>query len=59
MPYTHHTGRILEGLASLQPKTLAVMHGSSLSGDGAEALRQLSTVMREVLGPEAAATPAT
>jgi len=35
------------------------MHGSSLSGDGAEALRQLSTVMREVLGPEAAAAPAT
>jgi hypothetical protein len=59
MPYTHNTGRILEGLAQLQPKTLAVMHGSSFSGNCAEALRQLSTVMREVLGPQAtSATPA-
>jgi hypothetical protein len=35
------------------------MHGSSFSGNCAEALRQLSTVMREVLGPQAtSATPA-
>jgi hypothetical protein len=54
LPYTHHTGRILEGLARLQPKTLATMHGSSYSGDGTTALRDLSTVMREVLGPSAA-----
>ena len=53
MPYTHNTGRVLEGLAQLQPNTLAVTHGSSFSGNGAEALRQLSTVMREVLGPQA------
>jgi len=51
IPYTHHTGRILEGLAQLSPKTLATMHGSSYSGDGTTALRDLSTVMREVLGP--------
>jgi len=57
MPYTHNTGRILEGLAQLQPKTLAVMHGSSFSGNCAEALRQLSTVMREVLGPQATTAP--
>jgi flavorubredoxin len=51
LPYTHHTGRILEELAQLQPKTLATMHGSSYAGDGATALRELSQVMREVLGP--------
>ena len=54
VPYTHHTGRILEELAQLQPTTLAVMHGSSYSGDGAQALRELSVVMREVLCPDAA-----
>jgi flavorubredoxin len=53
MPYTHNTGRILEGLASLQPTTLAVMHGSSFEGNCAQALRELSTIMREVLGPQA------
>jgi hypothetical protein len=29
------------------------MHGSSYSGDGGRALRDLATVMREVLGPKA------
>jgi flavorubredoxin len=57
VPYTHHTGHILEGLAQLQPRTLATMHGSSYSGDGAQALRELSVVMREVLGPRAAGAP--
>ena len=49
VPYTHNTGRILEGLASLKPKTLATMHGSSFCGDGQEALLDLATVMKEVL----------
>ncbi len=53
VPYTHHTGRILETLAALQPKTLATMHGSTYYGDGSKALRELGTVMREVLGPKA------
>ena len=53
VPYTHHTGRVLESLAEWQPKTLAVMHGSSDSGDGAQALRDLAVVMRDVLGPKA------
>lgn len=53
VPYTHHTGRVLEQLAERQPNTLAVMHGSSYYGDGARALRDLATVMREVLGPKA------
>src|SRR5262249_2980910 len=34
-PYTHRTGAILNKLADLQPRTLAIMHGSSYSGDGA------------------------
>jgi flavorubredoxin len=53
VPYTHHTGRILESLAERNPATLATMHGSTYHGDGAQALRDLSTVMREVLGPKA------
>lgn len=51
VPYTHHTGRVLHGLAESKPRTLAAMHGSSFSGDGAQALRDLATVMAEVLGP--------
>ena len=53
VPYTHHTGRVLETLAELEPKTLAAMHGSTYHGDGAQALRDLAVVMREVLGPKA------
>jgi flavorubredoxin len=53
VPYTHHTGRILEDLARLQPRMIAAMHGSSYEGDGAHALRELAAVMREVLGPKA------
>jgi hypothetical protein len=51
MPYTHNTPGILERLANLQPKTLAVMHGSAFSGDGAEAIRSMGAVLRDVLGP--------
>jgi flavorubredoxin len=53
VPYTHHTGRVLEMLAQREPQTLAVMHGSSYYGNGAQALRDLAIVMREVLGPKA------
>src|SRR3954447_16566798 len=55
VPYTHHTGRVLETLAQHTPKTLAVMHGSTYHGDGAQALRDLASVMRDVLGPKAEA----
>ena len=44
------TGAALNKLAGLNPKTLAVMHGSSLAGDGAGALRGLGLIMRDVLG---------
>jgi flavorubredoxin len=53
VPYTHHTGRALETLAEYAPRTLAAMHGSTYYGNGAQALRDLATVMRDVLGPKA------
>lgn len=53
IPYTHHTGKVLESLANLAPRTLATMHGSCFHGDGAQALQELKGVMREVLGPRA------
>lgn len=50
MPYTKHTDGILQGLAALNPRTIAPMHGSAFSGDGTQAIRDLAVVMREVLG---------
>jgi flavorubredoxin len=50
--YGPATGRQMAKLAALQPRTLAIMHGSSFSGDGGEAIRNLASVMREVLGKE-------
>ena len=37
-----NTGAVLERLASLEPETLACMHGSAYRGDGAALLRQLA-----------------
>jgi flavorubredoxin len=42
MSMAPNTRATLERLAALQPRTLAVMHGSSFSGDGAKALRELA-----------------
>jgi len=44
------TERHMTRLAALQPRTLAVMHGSSFSGDGGNAIRNLASAMKEVLG---------
>lgn len=49
MPCTPNTKRLLYGLADLEPPTLAIMRGSSFSGDGATALRSLTGVFEEVL----------
>ena len=49
MPYTKHTDAIMQKLAALNPRTIVPMHGSSFAGDGAQALRDLAVVMREVL----------
>ena len=51
MPYTPHTARNLKKLAGLQPKTLAIMHGSSFTGDCARALDDFDVALREVFGP--------
>jgi len=50
VPYTPTTAGILKKLADLKPKTLAVMHGSSFTGNGEQALLDLTTVFREVFG---------
>lgn len=50
MPYTPYTDATLQRLAGLKPRTLAAMHGSSFSGDGERALRDLARVVRETLG---------
>jgi flavorubredoxin len=50
VPYTPLTGRNIEKLAKLEPKTLAVMHGSSFTGDCAKALHDLHRAYREVFG---------
>ncbi|MEO8327901.1 MAG: MBL fold metallo-hydrolase [Nitrospirota bacterium] len=56
-PYTPLTGPILHGLADLQPKQLALMHGSAFVGDAEQALRDLAGTMREVLGQSAESSP--
>src|SRR6516162_3059878 len=44
------TSPILKMLADLKPKTLAIMHGSSFTGDCARALDDFNSVLREVFG---------
>jgi hypothetical protein len=50
MPYTAYTDRTLRRLASLKPRTLAVMHGSTFRGDGERAMLDLAGVIRETIG---------
>jgi flavorubredoxin len=50
VPYTPYTDATMQRLADLGPRTLATMHGSSYTGDGAQALRGLARVLRETLG---------
>ncbi len=52
VPYTQQTGRVLCKLAALKPRTLAVMHGSSFSGDCEREIFGLAEVMKRVLGTE-------
>jgi flavorubredoxin len=52
MPYTNQTPRILQRLSQLKPKTLAIMHGSSFTGDGERAIQDLALVLKEVLAAE-------
>jgi len=48
-PYTSQTGETLKRLAGLNPRTLAIMHGSTYVGDGKRALEDLATAMHELL----------
>src|SRR5262245_15741334 len=50
IPYTSQTDGILQTLADRKPQTVAIMHGSSFSGDGERALRGLAVTMRDTLG---------
>lgn len=52
MPYTPYTDSTLRKLAELEPRTLAVMHGSSFRGDGRTAILDLAGVIKEVLSTE-------
>jgi flavorubredoxin len=47
MPYTRQTEGVLHSLADLKPETLAVMHGSSFSGQGNQLLTDLAGVIRD------------
>lgn len=48
-PYSPLTASTLEVLAGLQPKLMAVMHGSSFRGDGERALLDLSAMFAQEL----------
>ena len=52
VPYTSLTAQNLKKLAGLKPKTLAIMHGSSFTGDCTKALDDLSVMLHEVFGPQ-------
>jgi flavorubredoxin len=54
VPYTPLTAQNLKKLADLKPKTLAVMHGSSFTGDGARARRSQCHVARNLRPREVA-----
>jgi len=56
MPYTPYTESTLLRLAALEPKALALMHGSSFRGDGRSAILDLTATIKEALGqPQAQA----
>lgn len=52
LPYTRHTSAMLSKLAELAPETLATMHGACYRGDGAQALNDLSQILKDVHRPQ-------
>lgn len=50
MPWTASSAAQLARLEALNPRVLAVMHGSTYRGDGAAAIRALTEVLRERAG---------
>ncbi len=49
-PFSAKSEVQLKKIAALEPETIAVMHGSSFSGNGKQAIDDLATAMKEVLG---------
>jgi len=49
MSMAPHTGATLRALGDLQPRTLAIMHGSSYAGDGGSALHDFATGLEELV----------
>jgi len=49
MPHTPYTHSTLQRLSALEPKTLAVMHGSSFRGNGRKAIIDLARVINDLL----------
>jgi flavorubredoxin len=52
IPYTPRTDSMLQSLAGLKPAILALMHGSTFTGNGESALRDYAGMIREILGKE-------
>jgi flavorubredoxin len=50
MPYTPYTDATLRRLAALEPRTLALMHGSTFRGAAGKAIVELAVVIKETLG---------
>jgi len=50
MPYTPNTDSQIRELAALKPRVCAPMHGSTFVGNGEQALLDMGTVMKELLG---------
>ena len=50
LPYTPYTYQLLQKLANLAPKTLAIMHGSSFQGNGQKAIADLAMACKEIYG---------
>ncbi|HEX7381808.1 MAG TPA: hypothetical protein VF265_06580 [Nevskiaceae bacterium] len=51
IPYTRTTSSVFKRLIGLRPETLAIMHGGSYRGDGAEILRLYHEQIRDMLMP--------
>ena len=49
LPYTADTEPTIRRLAALEPKTLALMHGSTYRGDGKAALLELAAILTRTL----------
>jgi flavorubredoxin len=50
MAYTPYTDQTLQRLADLDPRTLALMHGSTFHGNGRSAILELAGVIKETHG---------